>query len=255
MKAKSRFLFFVAALMLLMAIVFPKPVNAADNMKLSEKKIVMVKGATAKLTVQNCKKKVSWKSSKPSVATVSKSGKIKAKKIGTTKITAKVGKKTFTCKVKVCKKGLQYADMDLHWKDNGVECTYNIIQKSGGFWFGSIVYRDVVGKPTFTPRGIKIGSSFDDVKRAYGKKSLKKYNKSADKIYIYHINNGAVNDRTVNDETIPYDGSKELPVFEQYTKYYVEYAYKYGWSTYYLRFYFDSNKKVVAVALLSSSYH
>ena len=45
--------------------------------------------------------KVVWKSSKKKVATVSKKGKVKAKKPGKTTITAKVGKKKYKCKVVV----------------------------------------------------------------------------------------------------------------------------------------------------------
>ena len=47
---------------------------------------------------------VAWKSSKPSVATVSKSGQVKAKKKGSATITGKVGERTYTCKLKVTKK-------------------------------------------------------------------------------------------------------------------------------------------------------
>ena len=46
-------------------------------------------------------KKVKWKSSKPSVAVVSKKGKIKAKRKGSCTITAKYQGKTYKCKVKV----------------------------------------------------------------------------------------------------------------------------------------------------------
>lgn len=57
------------------------------------------KSLTLKLNVPS--KKATWKSSNKKVATVSKSGKITAKKKGTTTITAKYNGYTVKCKVKV----------------------------------------------------------------------------------------------------------------------------------------------------------
>ena len=78
-------------------------VNAKTVTKLSSKKIVLQVGKTKKLKVKNkpAGVKVVWKSSKKKVATVSKKGKVKAKKPGKTTITAKVGKKKYKCKVVV----------------------------------------------------------------------------------------------------------------------------------------------------------
>ena len=76
-------------------------VNAKTVTKLSSKKIVLQVGKTKKLKVKNkpVGVKVTWKSSKKKVATVSKKGKVKAKKAGKTTITAKVGKKKYKCRV------------------------------------------------------------------------------------------------------------------------------------------------------------
>ena len=78
-------------------------VNAKSTTRLSSKKIVLQVGKTKKLKVKNkpAGVKVVWKSSKKKVATVSKKGKVKAKKPGKTTITAKVGKKKYKCKVVV----------------------------------------------------------------------------------------------------------------------------------------------------------
>lgn len=61
------------------------------------------KGEKLKLYVKGYKKskKVKWKSSKKKVATVSKKGVVTGKKGGTCKITATIGKKKYTVKVKV----------------------------------------------------------------------------------------------------------------------------------------------------------
>lgn len=84
------------------AITTAKPVHAA-TVKSNVKGVVKIQeGKTKKLSVKGAGK-VTWKSSKPAVAAVSKNGKVTAKKAGTAKITAKAGKKTWTCTIKVTK--------------------------------------------------------------------------------------------------------------------------------------------------------
>lgn len=82
--------------------------EAAKKVKISKTKLTLKVGQSKTLTVKNLgkknKKKLKWSSNKKKVATVSKKGKVKAKKAGTAKITAKVGKKKYTCKVTVKKK-------------------------------------------------------------------------------------------------------------------------------------------------------
>mgnify|MGYP006070481083 FL=1 len=73
------------------------------TLKLSASKVTLVKGKTKtlKASVKGTRSKVTWKSSRPSVASVSKNGKITAKKAGTAVITAKVKGVKKTCKVTV----------------------------------------------------------------------------------------------------------------------------------------------------------
>ena len=66
-------------------------------------KTVYLKGKTT-LKMKATKKKVTWSTSKKSVATVSKKGVVTAKKAGTATITAKVGGKSYKCKVTVKKR-------------------------------------------------------------------------------------------------------------------------------------------------------
>ena len=75
-------------------------VSAAKN-KLSKTKITLTQGKKCRLKVKGTKKKVKWSSTKKSVATVNKKGVVTAKKKGTAYIKAKVGKKTYKCKVTV----------------------------------------------------------------------------------------------------------------------------------------------------------
>ena len=77
--------------------------EAANKVKLNYKKVTMNVGKTKRLKVKGTKKKVQWKSSRKSVATVSKKGVVKAKKKGTATITAQIGKKKLRCKVVVKK--------------------------------------------------------------------------------------------------------------------------------------------------------
>ncbi len=70
---------------------------------LERTKLTLYVGNTYQLRVFGTTKKVTWKSSKKSVATVSSTGLVKAKKKGTATITAKVNSKTYKCKVTVKK--------------------------------------------------------------------------------------------------------------------------------------------------------
>lgn len=75
--------------------------QAAQTVKISKTKATLVKGQTLQLKVTGTSKTVKWSTSKTSVATVSSSGKVTAVAKGTATITAKVGSKSYTCKVTV----------------------------------------------------------------------------------------------------------------------------------------------------------
>lgn len=96
----------VTVIMLCFALVLAVPTQsqAASKVKLSKSKITIVVGQQKTLKVKNTKKKVTWSSSKKSVAKVSSEGVVTARKAGTATITAKVGKKKYTCKVTVKEK-------------------------------------------------------------------------------------------------------------------------------------------------------
>lgn len=98
----------ILALMMVFSIFPATQVNAATKPKLSKTKITMTVGQSKKLKVKGISKKrakrIKWKSSKKKVVTVTKTGKIKARKAGKATITAKVGKKKLKCKVVVKRK-------------------------------------------------------------------------------------------------------------------------------------------------------
>lgn len=96
---KKRKITLLTITVMLMCVLLAMPVSAAP--KISKKKATMTVGQTLQLKVKGTKKKVKWSSNKKSVATVSAKGKVKAKKAGKATITAKVGKKKYSCEVTV----------------------------------------------------------------------------------------------------------------------------------------------------------
>ena len=73
---------------------------SAAKLKLSKTKATLTVGKTLKLKVKGAKK-VKWSSNNSGVASVSSKGVVKAKRVGSAKITAKVKKKKLTCKITV----------------------------------------------------------------------------------------------------------------------------------------------------------
>ncbi len=95
---------FMAVLCLVMVL----PVILADTtsvqaatVRMSRTSVTLEAGKKTTIKVKGTSKKPTWKSSNVKVATVSASGKITALKKGSVTITAKVGKKTYKCKVSV----------------------------------------------------------------------------------------------------------------------------------------------------------
>lgn len=105
-KFTKRFSFLLLTVMMVLG--FAMTSQAA---KLNAKKIKVPVGTTYVLKVKGAKGKVTWKSSKKSVATVKK-GKVTALKKGTAKITAKVRGKKYTCKVTVVDNVFVSQDID-----------------------------------------------------------------------------------------------------------------------------------------------
>lgn len=99
----SKKMYFVYGLILLfvMILVVGMPVEAKKRVALNKKEVILKTEKSVTLKVKNTKKKVTWHSSKKTVAAVSKRGRVTAKKAGIATITAKIGKKCYTCKVTV----------------------------------------------------------------------------------------------------------------------------------------------------------
>jgi hypothetical protein len=77
------------------------PVSASTAAKLNKKSITVNVKKTYTLKLTGASGKVKWSSSNKKIATVSSKGVVKGVKKGSCKITAKAGKKSYTCKVTV----------------------------------------------------------------------------------------------------------------------------------------------------------
>ncbi len=88
----------LSLLMALVLVMIPQDASAAS---ISKRSVTLTKGYATTLRVSGTSSKVTWTTSKKSVATVSSKGKVTAKGVGTATITAKVGSSKLTCKVTV----------------------------------------------------------------------------------------------------------------------------------------------------------
>lgn len=97
----GRYVFVTVLLALLVTVADIRLAQAA--VKLSESAVNLCVGDTCQLSLTGTTKKVTWKSSKTSVAKVTSKGKVTARGKGVATITATVSKKNYKCKVTVNK--------------------------------------------------------------------------------------------------------------------------------------------------------
>lgn len=116
----------------------PTDAHAAAKPKISSTSKKVVKGKSFTLKVKNTGgKKVTWKSSNKKVATVSKKGKVTAKRAGSATITATVAGKKLTCKVKIYGSAKQkaLAGLDGWWRAYGGTWDYACIKNGRMYRF------------------------------------------------------------------------------------------------------------------------
>lgn len=87
-----------------------KAVKKTVKKKKTIKTVTVTAGKTVKLNLKKGKGKTKWTTSNKKIATVNKKGVVKGIKAGTAKITAKVGKKKYTCKIVVKKAKIKKAN-------------------------------------------------------------------------------------------------------------------------------------------------
>ena len=86
----KQLLFFILLFIITMTCAIPA--QAKSSVRLKNSKVTMAAGQTKSLKVVGTEKKVRWTSSNTKVATVDKKGRVKARKKGSCKIYARVGK-------------------------------------------------------------------------------------------------------------------------------------------------------------------
>ena len=109
---KKRLHFTTIILIFVSIMLLAMPVSAA--VKINRTSVSMAKGKSVRLKVTGANN-VIWSSSNRSVATVSKTGVVRAKNSGICKIRAKAGRKTLTCKVSVYHDAIYYGDFYGRW--------------------------------------------------------------------------------------------------------------------------------------------
>lgn len=101
-KNKIKKVFLAILFLLICVFAFPK---AAEAAKLNKNSVLLLKGKTVTLQLKGTKKKAVWKTTRKSIARFMRkkntSVKVKAYKAGYTTVSARVGKKTYKCKVHV----------------------------------------------------------------------------------------------------------------------------------------------------------
>ncbi len=94
-------IYFAAATIMMLPVVFRSAHAAQAKVKLNKTSLELLAGSSEQLKISGTSKTVTWKSKKKSIATVDADGVVTGVKSGSCKIIAKVGKKKYTCKVTV----------------------------------------------------------------------------------------------------------------------------------------------------------
>ena len=96
-----RFLWGIMLYLVLLFVLVPGQTFAANAPQLNKSKLTLSVGKSCRLKIKNYRKSVTWKSSNPYVAKVSKKGNVTAKHMGFTTITAQAGSTQLSCLVTV----------------------------------------------------------------------------------------------------------------------------------------------------------
>lgn len=109
------------------------------TVQLNKRNLILKLDQTASLKIKNTNKKVIWSSSNTECIKVTVKGKVKAVGIGTTKVKAKCGKKTYYCKA-VVKSGIKESDVKM--KYNNVVFTKDFVEKVNSISFEKKIVKD-----------------------------------------------------------------------------------------------------------------
>ena len=92
---------FTLLMVVIMAISLATPITAEAAVKINKSKVTMEVDSTLKLKVGGTKDTVTWRTSKNSIATITKEGMVTAKSDGSATITATVKTKKYSCIITV----------------------------------------------------------------------------------------------------------------------------------------------------------
>lgn len=123
---KSLLSVFLAVLMVCSLMVIP---SSAASIALNKTSITLTKGYQTTLKVEGTSKSVTWSTGDKSIATVSSSGKVVGKGVGTTYIYAKVSNTTLKCKVKVVAAKITSSSSSVTFDEPGATKTVTITVK------------------------------------------------------------------------------------------------------------------------------
>ncbi|MBQ8787071.1 MAG: Ig-like domain-containing protein [Oscillospiraceae bacterium] len=123
---KSLLSVFLAVLMVCSLMVIP---SSAANISLNKTSMALTKGYQTTLKVSGTSKSVTWSTGDKSIATVSSSGKVVGKGVGTTYIYAKVSGTTLKCKVNVVAAKITSSSSNITFDEAGKSKTVTLTVK------------------------------------------------------------------------------------------------------------------------------
>lgn len=104
----------IASIVAIIVVISMLPMHTeAATVKLNKTKATIYVGKTTTLKLRGTSKKAKWRSSKKSVAVVTSKGKVTGKRSGTATITARIGKKSYKCRITVKKPYLNKTKLTL----------------------------------------------------------------------------------------------------------------------------------------------
>lgn len=130
---KKRYLKVLSLLVMFSLLINTSVVSEAKT-KLNIANETVCIGESITLKVKNASNTPKWSSSRKSVASVNNKGKVIAKKAGTAKITARVGRSKYTCKIIVPKQYINKTSITLEIGDNKEINIYGISDKDNIVW-------------------------------------------------------------------------------------------------------------------------
>lgn len=172
----------VLALMItLSTVVIP---SSAAAVKLNKKSISLITGTSTTLKLTGTKKTVKWSSMASDIASVSSKGKVTAKATGSTYIVAKVGNKSYKCKVKVINGKITVGKSNVSIKSN--ETVKVKIKALGGHSIAAKSMNENIATVSF--KGSKWKDDIINLKITgvyAGETTIKVYSKKYSSVYAY----------------------------------------------------------------------